>query len=212
MISLTQGWQSGVLLPSEWKDSACRVVCAVLFPELYSPSWPFHGLESRCAVSFVWLNTILGTDDEFEILWNCPVKCLNVLDLQMFEPSKIVCPFVLVCVYHSVQWFWNDYCRATFMECLLYMSFCFLIWGNGTIDFPEFLTMMARKMKDTDSEEEIREAFRVFDKVIQRLRSRWYLSMAASAVTSKSYNNVIGRRLKSNCLSLWSHFQKSSLW
>lgn len=37
--------------------------------------------------------------------------------------------------------------------------------GNGTIDFPEFLTMMARKMKDTDSEEEIREAFRVFDKV-----------------------------------------------
>jgi len=36
--------------------------------------------------------------------------------------------------------------------------------GNGTIDFPEFLTMMARKMKDTDSEEEIREAFRVFYK------------------------------------------------
>lgn len=41
--------------------------------------------------------------------------------------------------------------------------------GNGTIDFPEFLTMMARKMKDTDSEEEIREAFRVFDKVGPRL-------------------------------------------
>ncbi len=40
----------------------------------------------------------------------------------------------------------------------------YLITGNGTIDFPEFLTMMARKMKDTDSEEEIREAFRVFDK------------------------------------------------
>ncbi|EPQ03106.1 Calmodulin [Myotis brandtii] len=33
--------------------------------------------------------------------------------------------------------------------------------GNGTIDFPEFLTMMARKMKDTDRD---REAFRVFDK------------------------------------------------
>ena len=41
---------------------------------------------------------------------------------------------------------------------------CFSSTGNGTIDFPEFLTMMARKMKDTDSEEEIREAFRVFDK------------------------------------------------
>ena len=36
--------------------------------------------------------------------------------------------------------------------------------GNGTIDFPEFLTMMARKMKDTDSEEEILEAFKVFDR------------------------------------------------
>jgi calmodulin len=36
--------------------------------------------------------------------------------------------------------------------------------GNGTIDFPEFLTMMARKMKEADSHEEIREAFKVFDK------------------------------------------------
>jgi len=36
--------------------------------------------------------------------------------------------------------------------------------GNGTIDFPEFLTMMAKKMQDTDTEEEIREAFKVFDK------------------------------------------------
>ena len=36
--------------------------------------------------------------------------------------------------------------------------------GNGTIDFPEFLTMMARKMRDTDSEEEIKEAFKVFDR------------------------------------------------
>ena len=35
--------------------------------------------------------------------------------------------------------------------------------GNGNIDFPEFLTMMARKMKDSDSEEEILEAFKVFD-------------------------------------------------
>ena len=39
-----------------------------------------------------------------------------------------------------------------------------LLSGNGTVDFPEFLTLMSRKMKDTDSEEEIREAFRVFDK------------------------------------------------
>jgi calmodulin len=36
--------------------------------------------------------------------------------------------------------------------------------GNGTIDFGEFLTMMAKKLKDTDREEEIRQAFKVFDK------------------------------------------------
>merc|ERR1719395_318055 len=28
--------------------------------------------------------------------------------------------------------------------------------GNGTIDFTEFLSLMARKMKDTDTEEELR--------------------------------------------------------
>uniref|UniRef100_A0A2I3GWN7 EF-hand calcium-binding domain-containing protein 11 n=1 Tax=Nomascus leucogenys TaxID=61853 RepID=A0A2I3GWN7_NOMLE len=34
----------------------------------------------------------------------------------------------------------------------------------GTTDSPEFLTTMSRKMKDTQNEEEIREAFLVFDK------------------------------------------------
>ncbi|KAH6558451.1 hypothetical protein KP509_1Z063000 [Ceratopteris richardii] len=36
--------------------------------------------------------------------------------------------------------------------------------GKGTIDFNTFLPLMARKMKDTDSEEELKEAFKVFDK------------------------------------------------
>ena len=36
--------------------------------------------------------------------------------------------------------------------------------GNGTIDLPEFLTMMARKMHDPGCEEEIREEFKVFDR------------------------------------------------
>lgn len=36
--------------------------------------------------------------------------------------------------------------------------------GNGTIDFPEFLSLMARKMRDTDTEEELIEAFKVFDR------------------------------------------------
>ncbi|KAH3743691.1 calmodulin D [Pelomyxa schiedti] len=36
--------------------------------------------------------------------------------------------------------------------------------GNNQIDFTEFLSMMSKKMKDEDSEDEIREAFKVFDK------------------------------------------------
>eukprot|EP01112_Ceratiomyxa_fruticulosa_P008867 TRINITY_DN22_c0_g1_i5.p1 TRINITY_DN22_c0_g1~~TRINITY_DN22_c0_g1_i5.p1 ORF type:complete len:149 (-),score=43.35 TRINITY_DN22_c0_g1_i5:145-591(-) len=36
--------------------------------------------------------------------------------------------------------------------------------GSGTVDFATFLTTMQRKMKHSDNEEEIREAFKVFDK------------------------------------------------
>ena len=36
--------------------------------------------------------------------------------------------------------------------------------GSGTVDFAEFLNMMAKKMGSSDNEDaEIREAFRVFD-------------------------------------------------
>ena len=36
--------------------------------------------------------------------------------------------------------------------------------GNGTIDFEEFTHMMAKKMKENDDEDEIKEAFGVFDR------------------------------------------------
>ena len=36
--------------------------------------------------------------------------------------------------------------------------------GNGTIDFPDFLSLIARKMEDTDTEEELVEAFKMFDR------------------------------------------------
>lgn len=36
--------------------------------------------------------------------------------------------------------------------------------GNGTIEFEEFLNLMARKMKESEAEQELMEAFRVFDK------------------------------------------------
>ena len=35
--------------------------------------------------------------------------------------------------------------------------------GNGTLDFHEFLSLMTMKMKDHDTEEELKEAFRVFN-------------------------------------------------
>ena len=37
--------------------------------------------------------------------------------------------------------------------------------GTGFIEFPEFLYMMAKKENDEDAEDEIREAFKVFDGV-----------------------------------------------
>ena len=37
--------------------------------------------------------------------------------------------------------------------------------GNGSIDFPEFLLMMSIKMHDSNYEDKIREAFKVFDYV-----------------------------------------------
>ncbi|GMI69960.1 calmodulin 8, calmodulin-like 8 [Hibiscus trionum] len=35
--------------------------------------------------------------------------------------------------------------------------------ANGAIEFAEFLNLMAKKMKETDAEEELKEAFKVFD-------------------------------------------------
>lgn len=39
--------------------------------------------------------------------------------------------------------------------------------GSGTMDFDEFCVLMARMLNEVDTEEEIREAFRSFDKTAQ---------------------------------------------
>jgi calmodulin len=36
--------------------------------------------------------------------------------------------------------------------------------GSGTVDFDEFLALMAKKTKEAEDERELREVFRVFDK------------------------------------------------
>ena len=45
------------------------------------------------------------------------------------------------------------------------------IEGNGTVDFKEFIQLMARKMRDFDNEEEYIEAFKLFDKNLDDLIS-----------------------------------------
>lgn len=62
--------------------------------------------------------------------------------------------------------------------------------------FPlEFLTMMARKMKDTDSEEEIREAFKVFDRdnngFISAAELRHVMTSIGEKLTDDEVNEMI---------------------
>ncbi len=40
----------------------------------------------------------------------------------------------------------------------------FFLLGKGMIDFEEFLQMMAKRANEHNEEDELREAFRVFDK------------------------------------------------
>ena len=42
--------------------------------------------------------------------------------------------------------------------------------GTGQIDFPQFLAMMAMKINDQNAEDEIREAFKVFDGVRKKFK------------------------------------------
>ncbi|VDO73750.1 unnamed protein product [Heligmosomoides polygyrus] len=67
--------------------------------------------------------------------------------------------------------------------------------GNGTIDFPEFLTMMTRNMKDTDSAEEMREAFRVFDQdgngFISAAELRYVMTNLGEKLTDEEVDEMI---------------------
>jgi Ca2+-binding EF-hand superfamily protein len=43
--------------------------------------------------------------------------------------------------------------------------------GTGKVEFPDFLALMARKIKDVETEDDVNDAFRVFDKDGQGLIS-----------------------------------------
>ncbi|PSR86743.1 Calmodulin-1 like [Actinidia chinensis var. chinensis] len=68
--------------------------------------------------------------------------------------------------------------------------------GNGTIDFPEFLNLMARKIKDTDSEEELKEAFRVFDKDLNGFISAADLSRVMTNLGEKLTDADIDKMIR----------------
>jgi calmodulin len=67
--------------------------------------------------------------------------------------------------------------------------------GNGHIDFPEFLSLMAKKMKDTDTEEELIEAFKVFDTegngVISAMRLRELMETLGTKLPSSEVDEMI---------------------
>ena len=68
-------------------------------------------------------------------------------------------------------------------------------WGSGLFQFPNFLTMMLRKMDENTAEDEIREAFKVFDSVnifsiLRRLVGFTYFStsrMGTALLAGKSW-------------------------
>jgi calmodulin len=67
--------------------------------------------------------------------------------------------------------------------------------GNGTVDFPEFLNLMGRKMKYTDSEDELKEAFKVFDKdqdgLISAAELRHVMTSLGEKLTDEEVDEMI---------------------
>ena len=66
--------------------------------------------------------------------------------------------------------------------------------GTGSIDFPEFLMMMKLKVQDQNQEEDIREAFKVFDNVsplpsspVTQYCSHWNFRMEMDLLTGVSW-------------------------
>ena len=57
--------------------------------------------------------------------------------------------------------------------------------GSGAMEFPEFCVMMVKKMAESDTENEVREAYRVFDKDRDGFISRAELRMIFSALPER---------------------------
>ena len=66
---------------------------------------------------------------------------------------------------------------------------------SGSIDFKEFLNIMAKKMKETDTEEELIEAFKVFDKdgngLISAHELRFVMTTAGEKLSEDEIDEMI---------------------
>ena len=67
--------------------------------------------------------------------------------------------------------------------------------GSGSMEFPEFCVMMVKKMEETDTENEIQEAYRVFDKdkdgYITRSEMRMILSALPERLTQAEIEEIL---------------------
>jgi calmodulin len=67
--------------------------------------------------------------------------------------------------------------------------------GNGTIEFPEFLTLMARKIRNEDTDEELIEVFKLFDRdangFISALELRQALTNLGEKLTDEEVDEMI---------------------
>ena len=57
--------------------------------------------------------------------------------------------------------------------------------GSGSMEFPEFCVMMVKKMAESDTENEVREAYRVFDKARDGFISRAELRRICAALPER---------------------------
>ena len=57
--------------------------------------------------------------------------------------------------------------------------------GSGSMEFPEFCVMMVKKMSESNTENEVMEAYRVFDKEREGFITRAELRMIFSALPDK---------------------------
>jgi calmodulin len=68
--------------------------------------------------------------------------------------------------------------------------------GNGEIDFEEFVTLMNNRAKESDTEEEIIQAFRVFDHEGKGHISRIELKFILSSMTDRLSDDYIERMIE----------------